>query len=60
MRTRANGEALFANPRNAVRDPSGSWSTGCGGAALLSIIVFNVQYVEESPLTTHTESLDGW
>ena len=53
-----NGEALFANPRNAAAGSLRQLDPRIAAARQLSIIVFNVQYVEGIYFTTHTESLD--
>ena len=53
-----NGEALFANPRTAAAGSLRQLDPRIAAARQLSIIVFNVQYVEGISFTTHTESLD--
>lgn len=53
-----NGEALFANPRNAAAGSLRQLDPKIAAARKLDIVVFNVQYVEGKSFTTHAESLD--
>lgn len=53
-----NGEALFANPRNAAAGSLRQLDPKIAAARRLDIVLFNVQSVEGESFSTHAESLD--
>lgn len=53
-----NGEALFANPRNAAAGSLRQLSSAVCAERKLDILVFNVQSVEGKTFSSHGESLD--
>lgn len=53
-----NGEALFANPRNAAAGSLRQLDSKVTASRMLDIIVFNLQSVEGAEFSTHSETLD--
>ncbi|MEG1857137.1 MAG: NAD-dependent DNA ligase LigA [Pseudoflavonifractor sp.] len=53
-----NGEALFANPRNAAAGSMRQLDPKIAAARKLDIVVFNLQLAEGKTFETHTQSLD--
>lgn len=53
-----NGEALFANPRNAAAGSMRQLDPKIAAERKLDIVVFNIQLCEGKAFTTHTETLD--
>ena len=53
----ANGEKLFANPRNAAAGSLRQLDSKIAAARKLDLVIFNVQYVEGKEFHTHTEAL---
>ncbi|MEG2096657.1 MAG: NAD-dependent DNA ligase LigA [Pseudoflavonifractor sp.] len=53
-----NGEALFANPRNAAAGSMRQLDPKIAAARKLDIVVFNLQLAEGRRFETHTETLD--
>ena len=53
-----NGEALFANPRNAAAGSLRQLDSRITASRGLDIMVFNVQQIEGKAFSGHTESLD--
>ncbi len=53
-----NGEALFANPRNAAAGSMRQLDPKVAAARKLDIVVFNIQKIEGKSFLTHTETLD--
>lgn len=53
-----NGEALFANPRNAAAGSMRQLDPKIAAGRRLDIVVFNIQICEGKSFTTHTETLD--
>ncbi|MEG0765236.1 MAG: NAD-dependent DNA ligase LigA [Pseudoflavonifractor sp.] len=53
-----NGEALFANPRNAAAGSMRQLDPKIAAARKLDIVVFNLQLAEGRRFQTHTETLD--
>ncbi|MEG1789895.1 MAG: NAD-dependent DNA ligase LigA [Oscillospiraceae bacterium] len=54
-----NGEALFANPRNAAAGSMRQLDPKIAAARKLDIIVFNIQKSEGRTYETHAEALDS-
>ncbi|NCB63878.1 MAG: NAD-dependent DNA ligase LigA, partial [Clostridia bacterium] len=52
-----NGEALFANPRNAAAGSLRQLDPKIAAARKLDLVVFNVQSIEGETFETHSESL---
>ena len=53
-----NGEALFANPRNAAAGSLRQLDPKIAAARKLDIVLFNIQWVEGETFQTHGETLD--
>lgn len=53
-----NGEALFANPRNAAAGSMRQLDPKIAAARKLDIVVFNIQLAEGKTFATHTEALE--
>ena len=53
-----NGEALFANPRNAAAGSMRQLDPKIAAARKLDIVVFNIQLAEGKTFATHTETLE--
>jgi len=53
-----NGEALFANPRNAAAGSMRQLDPAIAAARQLDLVVFNVQLSEGQSFQTHQQSLD--
>ena len=53
-----NGEALFANPRNAAAGSMRQLDPAIAAARQLDLVVFNVQLLEGESFQTHLQSLD--
>lgn len=53
-----NGEALFANPRNAAAGSMRQLDPKIAAERKLDMVVFNIQLCEGKSFTTHTETLD--
>lgn len=53
-----NGEALFANPRNAAAGSMRQLDPKIAAERKLDIVVFNIQLCEGRRFATHTETLD--
>lgn len=53
-----NGEALFANPRNAAAGSMRQLDPKIAAERKLDIVVFNIQLCEGKTFTAHTETLD--
>ncbi|MGI6012856.1 MAG: NAD-dependent DNA ligase LigA [Oscillospiraceae bacterium] len=53
------GQALFANPRNAAAGSMRQLDPKITAARKLDLIVFNIQVVEEMEYHTHAETLDA-
>ncbi len=54
----AEGKSLFANPRNAAAGSLRQLDPKIAAQRKLSILVFNIQYVEGKTFGSHTETLD--
>lgn len=53
-----NGEALFANPRNAAAGSLRQLDSSIAASRKLDIFVFNIQKIEGVEIKTHTEGLE--
>ena len=53
-----NGQALFANPRNAAAGSLRQLDPKIAAARHLDILTFNIQWAEGRTFVTHTETLD--
>jgi DNA ligase (NAD+) len=54
----ANGEKLFANPRNAAAGSLRQFDSKVAAARKLDLVIFNIQYIEGKEFRTHTEALE--
>lgn len=52
-----NGEALFANPRNAAAGSLRQLDPKIAASRKLDIVLFNVQYIDGKEFSTHEETL---
>lgn len=52
-----NGEALFANPRNAAAGSIRQLDPKIAASRKLDIVLFNVQYIDGKEFSTHEETL---
>lgn len=53
-----NGEALFANPRNAAAGSMRQLDSKITASRKLDILIFNIQEIQGETFQTHSESLD--
>lgn len=53
-----NGEALFANPRNAAAGSMRQLDSKITASRRLDILIFNIQEIQDKTFNTHSESLD--
>ncbi|MFI3254747.1 MAG: NAD-dependent DNA ligase LigA [Eubacteriales bacterium] len=53
-----NGEALFANPRNAAAGSMRQLDSKIAASRRLDILIFNIQEISGNYFQTHSESLD--
>lgn len=53
-----NGEALFANPRNAAAGSMRQLNSKITASRKLDIMIFNIQEISDVTINTHSEGLD--